>query len=46
MSHFIVGFEGVIEHASEAVRSDESGEEGFLGDFGVGFVGFDEGFDF
>lgn len=41
----IVGFEGVIEHAGEAVRSDEGGDVGFLGDFGIIFVGFQEGFD-
>lgn len=41
----MIRFEGVIEHASEAVGSNEGAEEGFLSDFGVIFVGLNEFFD-
>jgi hypothetical protein len=35
----------VVEHAGYAVGSDQSGQEAFFFDFGVFFVGLDEGLD-
>lgn len=35
----------MIEHSGDAIGSNEAREVGFLGDFGVVFVGFEEGFD-
>lgn len=35
----------MVKHASSAVGSDQGGQVGLLFDFGVFFVGLDEGFD-
>lgn len=43
--HLIKGPQCLVKHAGAAVGSDEGGQERLLGDFGVIFVGFNEGFD-
>lgn len=34
-----------MDESGDAVRFDERGDEGLLGDLGLGFVGFEEGLD-
>lgn len=43
--HVAEGVDGAARQACTAIGDDESGDEGLLGEIGIGFLGFDECFD-